>query len=373
MADNGGLSTYGGNVYTDDLTAHEKKNGRTAQPHASDAANEWYYKKQEAELNHRYSLDSAAVQNQYMIDQWNRENAYNDPTAVAKRYRAAGINPRAAFGTGSASGAGLSAHMNPGAVGAGSASGSYGKSDVSQGAENAATIMSGISDIAGQGVAVAKSIGGLTNTYADTTQKKAVTEGIQIENKYKEQKILTELSKERSEIAEILSNTKLKDSEREFYKKRLEQIDQEIMESGQRIEESGQRIEESKQNIAESQTREQKLDAETDLVKVQKELENNRIFNVQMDTALKAAQKGHYGELKKQIAKEVEFITEKIDLTEQQKKKVKNDIALNWAKYGASVAQMTSQEIRNWIFGFIPGVDQKSTNFFGDEVPMFAD
>lgn len=255
-----------------DLGSHYKNyaddwEGGRANPSDSDSANEWFYKKQEGEMNHRYALHSAAIQNQYMIDQWNRENAYNDPTEVAKRYRAAGINPRAAFGTGSASGAGLSAHMNPGAVGAGSASGSYGKSDVSQGAENAAAIMSGISDIAGQGVAVAKSIGGLTNTYADTTQKKAVTEGIQIENKYKEQKILTELTNERAEIAKTLKDTELKESERKFYEKRLFQIDQDILESGQRIEESGQRIEESKQNIKESQAQEGKVTEEAKKLK----------------------------------------------------------------------------------------------------------
>lgn len=42
----------------------------------------------------------AAQQNQWNLDQWNRENAYNSPAAQRARYEAAGINPYMAFGAG---------------------------------------------------------------------------------------------------------------------------------------------------------------------------------------------------------------------------------------------------------------------------------
>lgn len=40
-----------------------------------------------------YSWKALNTQNQFNIDQWNRENAYNDPSAQMRRYLAAGINP----------------------------------------------------------------------------------------------------------------------------------------------------------------------------------------------------------------------------------------------------------------------------------------
>ena len=96
-----------------------------------------------------------------------------------------------------------------------------------------------------------------------------------------------------------------------------------------------------------------------------------------METALKEAQKGHYDDLKRQIDKEIEYLGVKMRMGEQQIKVWKNKIAQDWTKVGASIAQATSQEVRNWMFGFIPGVKQQSTNFFGDQDEnygtMFAD
>lgn len=43
----------------------------------------------------------AEKQNQWNIDQWNRENAYNSPSAQVQRYMDAGVNPIAAMSSGS--------------------------------------------------------------------------------------------------------------------------------------------------------------------------------------------------------------------------------------------------------------------------------
>ena len=62
-------------------------------------------------------------QQQWSEDMWNKQNAYNDPSAQVQRLLAAGINPSSVFGSGSVSEAGaltspsapqmLSPHVNP--------------------------------------------------------------------------------------------------------------------------------------------------------------------------------------------------------------------------------------------------------------------
>ena len=45
------------------------------------------------QANIDYSWKALNAQNQFNVEQWNRENAYNDPSAQMRRYLAAGINP----------------------------------------------------------------------------------------------------------------------------------------------------------------------------------------------------------------------------------------------------------------------------------------
>lgn len=71
---------------------------------------------EENEKNRVYNLQLAEKQNQWNIDQWNRSNAYNDPSAMMSRYKAAGINPDLAFSNGAApSLAAVSPEMTAGA------------------------------------------------------------------------------------------------------------------------------------------------------------------------------------------------------------------------------------------------------------------
>lgn len=49
-----------------------------------------------------YNLMLAKQQNQWNLEQWSRENAYNDPTAQLQRLRTAGLNPDLVYGSGSA-------------------------------------------------------------------------------------------------------------------------------------------------------------------------------------------------------------------------------------------------------------------------------
>lgn len=56
--------------------------------------------REENEKNREYNLNLAKMQNQWNIDQWNRENAYNTPAAQRARLAAAGMNPDLAYGEG---------------------------------------------------------------------------------------------------------------------------------------------------------------------------------------------------------------------------------------------------------------------------------
>lgn len=61
------------------------------------------YNKEAISLQNQYNRELAAYQNSMNLEQWNRENAYNTPTAQITRLREAGINPHLAYSHGSIS------------------------------------------------------------------------------------------------------------------------------------------------------------------------------------------------------------------------------------------------------------------------------
>ncbi|MBV3878019.1 hypothetical protein, partial [Bacteroides xylanisolvens] len=52
----------------------------------------------ENQKNRDWNLNLAKLRNQWNIDQWNRENAYNSPASQMARYKAAGLNPDLIYG-----------------------------------------------------------------------------------------------------------------------------------------------------------------------------------------------------------------------------------------------------------------------------------
>lgn len=54
--------------------------------------------KEENQKNRDWNLNLARQQNQWNIEQWNRENAYNSPAAQMARYKAAGLNSDLMYG-----------------------------------------------------------------------------------------------------------------------------------------------------------------------------------------------------------------------------------------------------------------------------------
>ena len=72
--------------------------------------------KEENALNREYNLNLAKLQNQWSIEQWNRENAYNTPAAQYQRMKDSPLNPDLMYGNGGVSNvAGVSPEMTAGA------------------------------------------------------------------------------------------------------------------------------------------------------------------------------------------------------------------------------------------------------------------
>ena len=76
----------------------------------------------QARINREFNKSMAQYQNSENLKQWNRQNAYNDPSAQMERLKAAGLNPNLVYGTPGAANAGNSS-SSPQMAGA-SASGS---------------------------------------------------------------------------------------------------------------------------------------------------------------------------------------------------------------------------------------------------------
>lgn len=64
--------------------------------------------REENERTREYNLNLAKMQNQWNIEQWNRENEYNLPSNVLQRYEDAGLSPDLLYSEGSGLGVGTS-------------------------------------------------------------------------------------------------------------------------------------------------------------------------------------------------------------------------------------------------------------------------
>jgi len=71
--------------------------------------------KRENQLNREYNLMLARQQNQWNLEQWQRENDYNSPTSQMARLRAAGLNPDLMYGQGTTGNSFSSPAMTSGA------------------------------------------------------------------------------------------------------------------------------------------------------------------------------------------------------------------------------------------------------------------
>ena len=321
-----------------------------------------------ATLNHKYALEQMAQQNAYQVEQWNRENEYNDPSNVKHRYEAAGLSPYAVFGNSAASGAGIAGGLSSAPSGS-----STGHSST---LPSAAGVLS-------------SSIAAGVNSSLEARRIEAQNKESEAKSRLDEQKALSEefnrvhiapsTARLTAALADLrVSESSIKEVEAQWapYMATLSSIYQETQISNvqKSIELSQQKIFESKAFQALTEEQQNKVRAEANeiaertlgyayersykeaLTSVQQSLKHN----IAMDSALKQAQFGHYDNLKRQIDAEIDLIGSKMSLNEQQIKLWKNQIAQEWTNTAANVAKMTSEEVREWMYGWIPGRKVKS-------------
>lgn len=99
------------------------------------ARRQWRFQQKQMALQQKYALEQMQRQSELSYTNWQRqfdyENSYNDPSKVFSRYLKAGITPAAVLGS---SGVGVNATMSGGSVGMPSASGPSGGASFSPGA-----------------------------------------------------------------------------------------------------------------------------------------------------------------------------------------------------------------------------------------------
>lgn len=194
--------------------------------------------KEENQKNREYNLMLARTQNRWNIDQWQRENDYNSPTAQMARFRAAGLNPNLIYG-----------QMSNGAS----------SPTLTSGAASSPTDMSAIGNKRNFGQAMQEMLNmemqkaqieaikaGTEKTKADTDNTRETTKGLTIDNMYRAAQHEQTLEIGGMKIKLGKSTLKLNEQQMENLKAQLPEI--------------AARVENINQSTAESRRRVQQMD-----------------------------------------------------------------------------------------------------------------
>lgn len=202
---------------------------------------------EENRKNREYNLMLARTQNQWNIEQWQRENDYNSPTAQMSRFRAAGLNPNLAYG-----------QMSNGAS----------SPTLTSGAASSPTDMSAIGNKRNFGQAMQESLNlemqkaqieaikaGTEKTKEDTKNVTASTEALTIDNLYRAIKHQQDIKIGDMNLRIGDSTLKLNDNQLAQGVKTLEIMDKTLEEYGYIFRDYN-----AKYNLLIAQTNEQKRD-----------------------------------------------------------------------------------------------------------------
>lgn len=276
----------------------------------------------------QYDLAKMAQQNQYQLDQWNRENEYNDPSAVAARYRAAGINPRAAFGTGSASGAGIAGGLSSAPSGGAPSGSSTGS------ASNIMTQAPSALSSLGKDIADAFMEGRVAD--ANVSKLNAETTEQLIENEYKEQNLVADLLIKRGEYEKLAADKELSESQKAHYRKLIEGVDQQIAESQERTKGYEVQRDSVKAQTENTKVSTNQIAEDIKLKKVLRQKENALIDNITADTGVKEK------EVEK-IAVDIYHTYVKMGLDASTALKNVNDIITDWVPAPGKLVKKITQ------------------------------
>lgn len=220
--------------------------------------------KKENEQVFQHNKELAAYQNSLNLAQWNRENAYNSPSAQMARYAAAGLNPDLIYGQQN------SAASSPQLIGGTSKQ----SANVAESRNAAIQSIASLQNIFAQNSLLRAQV---DNIKADTDNKKADTHGKEIENAFNkttfEERVLgINLSNQTSAqvVDNLIKEGKLLDTNREKaiqeienLKRNLDVLDQNIHESQSRIQNLDQ---DTRNKIIESDLLKKKIDETASII-----------------------------------------------------------------------------------------------------------
>ena len=209
---------------------------------------------QENQKNREYNLMLAQTQNRWNIDQWQRENDYNSPTAQMARFRAAGLNPNLIYG-----------QMSNGAS----------SPTLTSGAASSPTDMSAIGNKRNFGQAMQEMLNmemqkaqieaikaGTEKTKADTDNTRETTKGLTIDNMYRAAQHEQTLEIGGMQIKLGKSTLKLNEQQMENLKAQLPEIAAKVENINQSTAESRRRVQQmdlDEQRAAAREIREQAM------------------------------------------------------------------------------------------------------------------
>ena len=209
---------------------------------------------QENQKNREYNLMLARTQNQWNLEQWQRENDYNSPTAQMARFRAAGLNPNLAYG-----------QMSNGAS----------SPTLPSGAASSPTDMSAIGNKRNFGQAMQEMLGlemqkaqieaikaGTEKTKADTDNTRETTKGLTIDNMYRAARNEQSLEIGGIQVQLGKSTLRMNDQQMENLKAELPKIAAEVESINQSVIESRRRVQQmdlDEQRAAAREIREQAM------------------------------------------------------------------------------------------------------------------
>ena len=190
---------------------------------------------EENRKNREFNLMLARTQNQWNIEQWQRENDYNSPTAQMSRFRAAGLNPNLIYGQSNL--AASSPTLTSGAASSPTDMSAIGNK------RNFGEAMQEMLNMEMQKAQIEAIKAGTEKTKEDTKNVTASTEALSIDNMYRAAKNQQDLQVGGMTIRLGKSTLKMNDQQMENLKADLEETVATVESIKQAVEESKARVE----------------------------------------------------------------------------------------------------------------------------------
>ncbi|HIY50062.1 MAG TPA: hypothetical protein H9834_09645 [Candidatus Barnesiella excrementavium] len=190
---------------------------------------------EENRKNRQYNLMLARLQNRWNLEQWQRENDYNSPTAQMARYRKAGMNPNLAYGQPT-----LSA-SSPTLI-SGASSSPQDMSPIGEGMRTFGQAQQMMLNMEMQKAQIEAIKAGTENTKANTEKTSEETKSLTIDNMFKAAREQSALDYQGVQIKLGKSALRLNDKQMEVMQSNIEKIAADISSIEQSNRESIARI-----------------------------------------------------------------------------------------------------------------------------------